>query len=497
MQDEWWKKKADENETYTATKSSKMFFSPIKEVYGPAKPRTTPLLSADGSTLLKEKSSINARWREHFSTLLNRPSTVDPTVLDQIPQKPVITSLDLPLTIDEVSKAIKQVSWGKSPVKDGTPAEIFKSAGPVAFEALHSLLTSIWEEEDVPKEFENTTFASLFKDRGSKTDSGNYRGISVLSVAGKVLVRVILNRLITKISEENLPEAQCGFRPNRSTTDMIFSVSQVQEKCTKQNMDLVAVFADLTKAFDTVSRDALWVILSKLGCPTKFVNLTRQFHDDMTEQVLSDVEASEPFSISNGVKQGCVLAPALFNLFFACVLNHVIRDLEQGVYLRYRLDGSLFDLRRLTAKTNIVKKTVLEALFSDGCAFMAHGESDLQVIVNKNAEASRLFGLTISLGKTEVLFQPAPAAVAHQSTSSIDGTQLKSVDDFKYLGSVISSDGCLDKEINARICKASQPLGRLNTRATSGSPRSSRCTGRSFSSASSMVVGHGPCTGDT
>ena len=82
MQDECSEKKAGKIETYAAAKNSKMFFSAIKEVYGPTKPRTTPLLSADGSTLLKEKSSTNARWREHFSTLLNRPSTVDPTVLD-------------------------------------------------------------------------------------------------------------------------------------------------------------------------------------------------------------------------------------------------------------------------------------------------------------------------------------------------------------------------------------------------------------------------------
>ena len=119
--------------------------------------------------------------------------------------------------------------------------------------------------------------------------------------------------------------------------------------------------------------------------------------------VLSDGEASEPFSISDGVKQGCVLAPVLFNLFFACVLNHAIKDLEQGVYLRYRLDGFLFDIHRLTAKTKTVKKIVLDALFADDCALIAHTDSDLQIIVNKFAEASRLFGLTISLGKIEVL----------------------------------------------------------------------------------------------
>ena len=69
MQDEWWEK-TDEIEAYTATKNTKMFFSAIKEVYGTTKPHTTPLLSADGSTLLKEKSSINARWMEHLSTPL-------------------------------------------------------------------------------------------------------------------------------------------------------------------------------------------------------------------------------------------------------------------------------------------------------------------------------------------------------------------------------------------------------------------------------------------
>ena len=93
-------------------------------------------------------------------------------------------------------------------------------------------------------------------------------------------------------------------------------------------MDLVTAFIDLTKAFDTVNREALWVILSKLGSPTKFVNPIRQFRDDMSGEVLSDVEASEP----NGIKQGCVLAPVLFNLFFTFVLNHAIRYLELGVY---------------------------------------------------------------------------------------------------------------------------------------------------------------------
>ena len=95
---------------------------------------------------------------------------------------------------------------------------------------------------------------------------------------------------------------------------------------------------------------------------------------------------------------------------------------------------------------------------------MAHREFDLQIIVNDFAEASRFVGLTISLGQTKVLFQPAPATVAHRPTNSTDGRQLKTVDDFNYLGSVISSDRSLGKEISVRIYKASQALGRLKTR---------------------------------
>ncbi|KAL8619589.1 hypothetical protein ACOMHN_019645 [Nucella lapillus] len=128
------------------------------------------------------------------------------------------------------------------------------------------------------------------------------------------------------------------------------------------------------------------------------------------------------------------------------------------------MDGSLFYLRRLSAKTKTIEKLILEALFADDCALMAHTESPLQFIVNKFAEASRLFGLTISLGKTEVLFQPSPLTTGHHPSISIEGTELKTVEEFKYLGSVTSNDGSLDKEINARICKASQPLGTLQAR---------------------------------
>ncbi len=199
---------------------------------------------------------------------------------------------------------------------------------------------------------------------------------------------------------KNPPETQCGFRPNRSTIDMVFIVRQVKEKCLEQNMDLYAVFIDLTEAFDIMNREAQWIVLSKRGWLDRFLNLIRPSYDDMTGQVLSSGEISEPFNISNGGNQKCVLAPVPFNLYFACVLSHAVRDLELGVYLQYRLDGSMFDLRRLRAKTKTVEKLNLEALFIDDCALITHKESNLKHIMNMFVEASSPFCLTISHGKT-------------------------------------------------------------------------------------------------
>ncbi len=463
MQDQWWQAKAAEVQGYADTQNAKLFFSALKTVYGPSRSGSSPLLSSDGKTLIKDQGGLQNRWREHFCNLLNRPSLVNQEALSQVPQQPIQTALDQPPSMDEIIKAIHKTNSGRASGKDGIPAEIYKAAGTRALETFHDILCDIWESESMPDEFRDALIVSLYKNKGSRSDCGNYRGISLLSIAGKIFARVLLNRLITT-AEGNLPEAQCGFRPGRSTVDMVFVVRQLQEKCIEQNMPLYFVFIDLTKAFDTVNREALWTMLERIGCPPKFVQIIKLFHVGMTGQVLSGGDTTDAFEITNGVKQGCVLAPVLFNIFFTCMLNHAIKDLQEGVYIKYRLDGSLFDLRRLKAKTKCLKDLIMEALFADDCSLMAHSERDLQVMLNHFSEASKLFGLTISLSKTEVLFQPAPNTQNIPPAIHIEDTKLANVDQFKYLGSSISQDGLVDNEIQARICKASQALGRLKHR---------------------------------
>ena len=133
----------------------------------------------------------------------------------------------MPTFTDEIKRTIIQTNSGRALGKAGISAELYKAAGPNALEAFHGVLQSIWEEEKMPDDFRDALILSLFKNKGSRANCGNYR-VSLLSIVGKIFARVILSRLVT-VAEQNLPEAQCGFRPGRNTVDMIFATRQLQD----------------------------------------------------------------------------------------------------------------------------------------------------------------------------------------------------------------------------------------------------------------------------
>ncbi|KAL8603437.1 hypothetical protein ACOMHN_053104 [Nucella lapillus] len=165
-----------------------------------------------------------------------------------------------PPTKDKVARAIAQLQCGKSAGPDGMPLEVFKAGSQPLIQKFTEFLCMCWEDGCLPQNLKDARIVHLYKGKGDRSRCENYRGISFLSIAGKILSKVILNRLNTHILDETVPENQCGFRQKRGTVDMIFAARQIQEKCKEQNMDLYILFVDLTKAFYTVSRPGLWNI---------------------------------------------------------------------------------------------------------------------------------------------------------------------------------------------------------------------------------------------
>ena len=290
----------------------------------------------------------------------------------------------------------------------------------------------MWRKEAIPQEFKDASIIHLFKRKGNLQLCDNHCGISLLSIAGKVLARVLLNRLTEHLEQSGLlPESQCGFRKDRGTIDMIFTARQLQVKCQEQNRDLYMTFVDLTKAFD--SQLCLWKIMVKSGCPIKFIAMVRQFHDGMLAWVQNDGEFSDPFPVTNGVKQGCVLAPTLFSMIFYAMLTDAFQDGDNGIPIRYRFDEKLFNLRRLQAKSKVQTEVLDEFLFADDIAKGAPTEEKMQKGVDQVSDSCDSYDLTISIKKTEVVYQPEPGKPYKEPTITVNDQRLHVVDKFTYL----------------------------------------------------------------
>ena len=247
---------------------------------------------------------------------------------------------------------------------------------------------------------------------------------------------------------------------------MIFVTRQLQEKCREQHKNLFIAFVDLSKAFDTVNRDLLWQVLKKFGCPPRFLNILGQFHSGMMARVVVGRHSSEPFGVNTGVRQGDVLATVLFNIFLVCVTTLLREKIEKeaGVTIDFRLDGNLFNIRRLQATTKLTSETIIELQYADDNALVAHTPEALQNIIAAAVTSYTRMGLTINTQKTEVLCQTSAGLPQQPITLTAAGQQLLTVPTFRYLGSIMSDTCSMDDEIQNRLKQASASFGRLRRR---------------------------------
>ena len=178
--------------------------------------------------------------------------------------------------------------------------------------------------------------------------------------------------------------------------------------------------------------------MAKFGCPGKFITMVRQFHDGMLALVLDEGDCSDAFPVTNGVKQGCVLAPTLFSMMFIAMLSDAFCNNAESMKIKFRTDGRLFNLRRLQAKTKVQEESVRDMLFADDCALNDATEAQMQQSMDCFSTACDNFGLTISTKKTEVLHQPAPQKQYVAPEITVNREVLKAVEKFTYLGSTLS-----------------------------------------------------------
>ena len=183
-------------------------------------------------------------------------------------------------------------------------------------------------------------------------------------------------------------------------------------------------------------------------------------HTGMLANVSVGVEVSESFSVTNGVKQGCVLAPTFFSIFLSACSIRLSKTWEMAS--TYSPDRALTNSmsHTLERRSSLLMR---ELLFADDSALVAHSSEEMQKIVEAFSDASKKLSLNINTKKTEVLNQPNSTRTREEAIM-VDGHKLNSVLEFTYIRSTISSNGYSDAKIQRRMTKASASFGRLRQR---------------------------------
>ena len=220
--------------------------------------------------------------------------------------------------------------------------------------------------------------------------------------AGNILLKIIA-RLLSEYCERVgiLPGGQSGFRPNRSTTDMMFVISRLQELARNKRIPLYVCFIDLTKAYDSVDLTLLWTVLARFGVLQNIMSVIGQFHDGMRACLrLDDRACSRWFAVEQGLRQGCVLAPLLFNIFFTAVINVAFTrfkadkgSMDALVHLRKKMGAG----RRGEATTgeSVLATPLWGMLYADDAGVVSQSPEQPRKIMGVIVGVCAAFGLTV------------------------------------------------------------------------------------------------------
>uniref|UniRef100_A0AAQ6INE0 ribonuclease H n=1 Tax=Anabas testudineus TaxID=64144 RepID=A0AAQ6INE0_ANATE len=283
------------------------------------------------------------------------------------------------ISLVEVTEVVSKLLSGTGPGVDEIRPEYLKSLDVVGLSWLTRLCSIVWRSGTVPLDWQTGVVVPLFK-KGDRRVCSNYRGITLLSLPGKVYARV-LERRIRPLVEPRIQEEQCGFRPGRGTLDQRHTLARVLEGSWEFAHPVYMCFVDLEKAFDHVPRGILWEVLREYGIRDPLLRAIRSLYDRNRSLVCIAGSKSDLFTVHVGLRQGCPLSPNLFITF----MDRISRR-SQGS------EGIRFGDHRISS-----------LLFADDVVLLASSDRDLQQALGRFAAECERAGMRISASKSEAM----------------------------------------------------------------------------------------------
>ena len=250
---------------------------------------------------------------------------------------------------------------------------------------------------------------------------------------------------------------------------MMFFVRRLQELARKNDTPLFLCFIDLTKTYDSVDRTLLWDVLARFGVPRRMLAVIREFHDGMQACVrLDDGERSDKFDVGQGLRQGCVLAPLLLNIFFTAVL----RVAEKRFLADAAITDNMMQLQRKkekgekkgTSRTGKIDRRrgkegeevqrLRGLLYANDAGIVWRSSEGLERMMMVIVTTCSAFGFTISKEKTEIMCLQTKGGGKVSFTINAADQEYKQTIEVLYPGGAVTVDRHLTIEIPPRLQRA-------------------------------------------
>src|ERR1700733_8676094 len=216
------------------------------------------------------------------------------------------------------------------------------------------------------------------------TSCEDYRTISLLTHASKIVIRIITRRLQAKTEADNcLGEDQFGFRRGRGTRNAVASLRVLAERSIQHDQDIYICFVDYEKAFDRVDWRKLMGALRRIGVDWRDRRLIRNLYLGQKMRIRIEGELSEPGKIGRGVRQGCPLSPILFNIYIEEIVREALEEVNEGI--------------------KVGERQIKALIFADDQAMLAGGQEGLQKIMDSLNKKSIEYDMKINIKKTKVM----------------------------------------------------------------------------------------------
>ena len=214
---------------------------------------------------------------------------------------------------DEILKCIVNLKLYKSPGPDIVTAEHVQYASSIIVPMLRRLISAILVHGVLPSSMSNLELVPIPKDKkGKLNDQNNYRPIALASCFSKILEMCIFNRIKEFIKTES---NQFGYKPGLGTDSCIYTLKEIITNNMKNSTNTFIAFLDASKAFDKINHDLLFEKLLNAGTPRYMVRVISNWYRSQNLRVRWGSSLSHSFTTSNGVKQGGLLSPHLFNFY--------------------------------------------------------------------------------------------------------------------------------------------------------------------------------------